>query len=123
MSFCVLGEGREAKVGVVWTAGKQISKSFQMVEALPTGREVTEEMIKSKPVKQQPEGLKMRFKPIGFEGEMEGDGNVEMRDVSLEVRPAREITREEEEHKKKKRRTHDDKEERKEKKHRRRSKE
>ncbi|KAH0609443.1 uncharacterized protein H6S33_012929 [Morchella sextelata] len=104
-------------------AGKKISKSFQMVEALPTGREVTEEMIKSKPVKQQPEGLRMRFKPIGFEGEMESDGNVEMRDVSLEVRPAREVARGDGEHKKKKRRTHDDKEERKEKKHRRRSKE
>ncbi|KAI5842468.1 DNA-directed RNA polymerase I subunit RPA34.5-domain-containing protein [Morchella snyderi] len=104
-------------------AGKKISKNFQMVEALPTGREVTEEMVKSKPVKQQPEGLKMRFKPIGFEGEMEADGNVEMRDVSLEVRPTREAARGDGEHKMKKRRTHDEKEERREKKHRRRNKE
>lgn len=105
-------------------AGKKISKSFQMVEALPTNRVVTEEMVKSKPVKEQPEGLKMRFKPIGFEGEIDGggDGDVKMRDVKLEVRPAREATAAGSEgHKKKKRRTHDEKEDRKEKKHRRKS--
>ncbi|KAL7269236.1 hypothetical protein RUND412_008110 [Rhizina undulata] len=48
---------------------KPISKALQLVEALPTPPTIsTFQIPKSKPVREQPEGLRMRFKPIGFEG-------------------------------------------------------
>lgn len=108
--------------GLIWggVASKRIAKSFQMVEQLPaTAGLLAETVSRSKPVREQPEGLWMRFKPIGYVGAQGEDANVEM--VDVEVRPERDDG----EHRRKKRRSHKEgedgsreKKEKKEKKHR-----
>lgn len=84
--------------GLTWTASKKIVKTFRVVEALPTPATAT---VRSqpKPVKTQPDGLWMRFKPIGYVGAQNEDANVGVAEVEVEVRG-----RGDGEHKKKRRR-------------------
>lgn len=70
---------------LTWIAGKKIVKSFQVVETLPVPAAVTGEP-RLKPVRRQPDGLWMRFKPIGYVGAQNEDANVEVAKVEVEVR-------------------------------------
>lgn len=56
--------------------GRRITKSVQFFETLP-GRKALEkrrERVAAKSVRAQPDGLKMRFKPMGYVGDQDEDG-------------------------------------------------
>lgn len=48
--------------------GKEIAACFQVVETLPVVAGTGKKPGEGKPVREQPEGLKMRFKPLGYDG-------------------------------------------------------
>ncbi|KAG0633029.1 DNA-directed RNA polymerase I subunit RPA34.5-domain-containing protein [Tuber brumale] len=55
--------------------GKKITKSVQFFETLPDrGPEKRSEEVIAKSVRAQPNGLKMRFKPMGYVGNQDEDG-------------------------------------------------
>ncbi|PWW71639.1 hypothetical protein C7212DRAFT_232948 [Tuber magnatum] len=56
--------------------GKTITKSVQFFETLPDrgGAEKRREGVVAKSVRAQPDGLKMRFKPMGYVGDQDEDG-------------------------------------------------
>lgn len=70
---------------MVHTAGKRIVRSFQVVETLPTPATVMPDSGPRK-VRTQPDGLWMRFKPIGYVGAQDEDANVQAGEVEVEVR-------------------------------------
>lgn len=73
-------------VELIWTASKKIVRSFQVVEALPTpATAAVTANSQPKPVRAQPDGLWMRFKPIGYVGAQNEDANVKAAEVEVEV--------------------------------------
>lgn len=70
---------------MVHTAGKRIVRSFQVVETLPTPATAMPDSGPRK-VRTQPDGLWMRFKPIGYVGAQDEDANVQAGEVEVEVR-------------------------------------
>lgn len=68
-----------------WVARKRIAKSFQVVEVLPVP-DAVEADRGARPVRAQPDGLWMRFKPIGYVGAQNEDANVGAVGAEVEVR-------------------------------------
>ncbi|KAF8250169.1 hypothetical protein K440DRAFT_659625 [Wilcoxina mikolae CBS 423.85] len=61
--------------GVYRAAGKPIARSFRLVESLPKPKKISEEDVPAaNPVRLQPEGLHMRYRPFGAVDDGKGDG-------------------------------------------------
>ncbi|KAA8906537.1 DNA-directed RNA polymerase I subunit RPA34.5-domain-containing protein [Sphaerosporella brunnea] len=60
--------------GVYRAVGQSIEKAFRMVESLPKRRKISKDQIpEAQPVRLQPEGLRMRYKPFGAVGDAEDE--------------------------------------------------
>lgn len=60
----------------LFKGGRRITKSVQFFETLPDKKalEKRSERVVAKSVRAQPDGLKMRFKPMGYVGDQDEDG-------------------------------------------------
>ena len=73
-------------------AGIPITRSLRLVEGLPKAPKITQDQIPdAKPIRLQPEGLKMRYKPFGADEIAQEAANVDAMDID-ESSPAVEAT-------------------------------
>jgi hypothetical protein len=104
---CGIGALLELRQADILIAGQPVKRTFRLVETLPTPKVIKpEDVPASKPVRLQPEGLRMRYKPFGATG-----GDLEYKAADPDAMDVDEpVPRPDEDRKKKRHKSSEDKE-------------